>query len=45
MEFQKPLPIENEMKERYLKKFKEDIIQQQQNKANEVNHILCLETK
>ena len=36
MEFPKPLLIENELKERYLKKFKEDIIQQQQIKANEV---------
>ena len=39
METNKPLPIELEIKEKYLKKFKEDIVQQQQVKANDVIEI------
>lgn len=36
MENNKLLPIETEIKDKYLRKFKEDIVQQQQIKANEV---------
>ena len=45
MEIYKPLLIESEIKEKYLKKFKEDIVQQQQTKTYEVLKIINLRNK
>jgi hypothetical protein len=45
MEVHKPLQIENELKQKYLSKFKDGIAQQQQVKALEVCSRIILETK